>query len=873
MSFFDCVQSAMDDPEVKASRERGEKAQRMWQENADRFEAQGYSRHDAEVMAADVVKASFKKEAGAVRHTFLASMAVQKRIDLEVKSATDLAADAVQAMSRLDFQARGLKRHFDNKMGEYLQLHHRDLLERAKNPVQYHMLMREMYGESTGDEMAKAMADAVRHALEDMRIMANSAGANIGKIDNWFPQSHNRTSIINAGLDRWAGTNGWGRTRAKLEAGKSAANRDALFARSFEAWSDEVAPRLDWTKMTNDATGQPFQRPDGPPPAPETQRRLLREIFDNIAYGRNASDPKYGATQGAALHNRMSQSRVLYFKSADDWAAYNAKFGVSDPHGALMSHVHRMARDIAAMKNYGPNPNLGLQYRSDAIKAQAKARGLNPQNYEAKLQRAERMMAVYNGADVPSGYWQTMFANFMANTRHLQTAAFLDSAMLSSLSDLNSTKMAAQLIGADRTGPFGRYMSTITDMVKEGRITTDEMRQWSWVADTTADAGAAVARFNGEAPGGGWANVLSSSVMKLQGLSQHTDASRFAGFQIIAGQAYNQIGKPFRDIEPGLLTIMREHGISEKDWLDFAKPEWAMEAGNGAKFLNPLHWRAATDLPMERADDLFLKFQGAFEDYLELGTPTQSLFVRSFVDPTAKGLRPGEPMYEALQSVKSFKSFVMAHTHNIARSLRRMPDNASRFMWMAENVAGATVLGAMSLHLIELSKGNDPMNMNPEDHPTFALKAAMKGGGFAILGDLVVTGETKWGGGYAGYFAGPSFQLAGDAYQLTLGNLSEIGVSMLSGQPPSKALAESEAGREAVKALDRYLPGGDLPYVRAAVDRLIMDSLYKTLDPDGAKYIENRATRANNLNSTGSWWMAGSPTPDRLPNMLNAIGR
>ncbi len=48
MSLFDCLQRAMDDEEIAASRVRGERAQKMWTDLADKYERDGHPRHSAE---------------------------------------------------------------------------------------------------------------------------------------------------------------------------------------------------------------------------------------------------------------------------------------------------------------------------------------------------------------------------------------------------------------------------------------------------------------------------------------------------------------------------------------------------------------------------------------------------------------------------------------------------------------------------------------------------------------------------------------------------------------------------------------------------------------------------------------------------------
>lgn len=863
MSFFDCVEDAIN--EGSADAERGRKAQAEWKRLSDVYERQGHSRHVAEVMAADEIKRRSRREAVAARHEAQAVMANARKQEIEVSQAQNLGRDAIQAVESLDYKARSLVRYADSLVGQYLEKHHPNLIGRVKQAADLPRVAKAIIDGDRSDPHAAAMADAITYAMETMRRMANEAGANIGKLDGYFPQRHNRVALIEAGLDDFAKARGISRARAKAIMLTSRETRDAMFSRSFDRWFSDIAPDLDWTKIREDSLGLPFERP-GFTPSDAVKREYLLTIYRNIVYGPDWDKPTYGKTQGAAVGRRMSQERVLHFKDADAFIRYNSKYGSGDIHQTIMSHMHHMARDIVAMREFGPNPHMGLSYRAALIEAEAVKRGINPGNIKGKNEHAARMLRAEQGAGMTTGYGQTLFANFMSDTRAVLTSAFLDRAILASIPDLALSKSAAQTIGAGRDAAFPKYIKAVADMVKEGKLTTQEMRQWQWITDTMADPGSVLARFNGDHPSSAWAQNLSSFVMKAQGLSQHTDAGRFALYQVFSGQMATQIGRKFADIEPGLLAIFKERGITARDWDMFATPEGVFRPDNGAEFLNPLYWRRATTLADDVADEIYLKFGAAAEDFIELGVPTQSLFMRGFVDPTAYGLAPGTPLYELGKSALMFKSFVMAYSYNMYRATRRMPgSNWSKAAWAAETIAGATVMGAVSLQLFELIKGNDPLAM---DNAQFWGLAAAKGGGFAVIGDLVVAGETKWQGGFGSYIMGPVPQVAGDAWNLTVGNLIEIGGAVMTGQP-----IKTDLPKELSQIVSRYLPGGDLPYFGPAKDRLIADQLFMLLDPDAYDAIIMKSKRRENLNGNKSFWMPGSALPARAPDLGSALGR
>lgn len=837
MSFFDCVQSAMDDPEVAASRERGVRAQEQWREIADHYERMGYSRHEAEVRAGEDVKASWKREVGAKRHTWLATIANQRQTQLRVQQASpdELTRMASRTVEQIDMERRSLERAFKGRLGQFLRDHHPNLLQRITNPAQMKNILREMTGEGTGDVAAAALAKEVKNLIEEMRLMANEYGANIGKLDDYdVPHSHNRLEISRAGFDRW-----------------------------FKVIDAEDV--LNWTRIENFATGRPFQAEGSGRPPEAMRRRFLAEIYDNIVGSEGAKDPKYGYKAGRPMHKSMSESRQLHFKSADAWMGYNARFGSGDPFSSLMHHVSSMAHDIAAMKNLSPNPDLGLAYLTDSIEARLRKEGKyrEPMRVLGNLEisdaaHAKRMLRLFNGPAAPTGPLMEMSARFFASTRKILTSAFLDRAIVASISDMNTAKLTAEAIGLNAGNVLSTYTRTLADMVRNGTMATEDLLRHQWVMDTLADPGSAVARFQQEVPAIEVAEVLSSASMRLQGMNHHTDSLRFSMQAGIWGEWAKAAGKPLSDLHPGMQALLKSKGVTDEEWSLFARQENVYSAGNGATFLNPLYWRAGQEEAGGATNDLFLKLQSAVEEMTEVGVPTQSLYGKAFFDPSAFGLPAGSIAYEVLKSGTMFKSFVAAFTVNQIRMIAAKPTISSKIGYSLNLVAGATILGGMALQIGEIIKGNDPQ---PMDRPDFIMRAAMKGGGFGILGDIVTTGEASWGGGFGSYIAGPIPQLMDDAWSLTISNAIQLAM----GKDTNFASELATAGK-------RYTPLGQTPLIGPSMDRMLWDQLQLYLDPQSAGDMQQKAQRRENLFGNDEYWRPGQMLPARAPDLTAILG-
>lgn len=183
----------------------------------------------------------------------------------------------------------------------------------------------------------------------------------------------------------------------------------------------------------------------------------------------------------------------------------------------------------------------------------------------------------------------------------------------------------------------------------------------------------------------------------------------------------------------------------------------------------------------------------------------------------------------------------------------------SRYAYLAEHMAVGTLLAAISLQAVALYKGQDPNDMNPMTNPEFWGRALLASGGLAVVGDLVTTGSTSWGGGLPGYLAGPVAQAGSDALALTFGNLTEAGLQFMRGEPIDTNLIP-----EARRFVDGYLIP-EPPFVGPAVDRLILDQFQILLDPESRESLLQAARRNEQRYGNAAWWVPGRPMPGYAP--------
>ncbi|MBR9765373.1 MAG: hypothetical protein GYB53_18095 [Rhodobacteraceae bacterium] len=814
MTFESCINDkGRADPKHK---DRARLASEMWKEFADRFEQQGWSRHQAEQLAGDDVKRLLRRKLQSERHTLMAQITVERRNSLLV-SRSDApeelplrALEASRASSNQTDSVVGLQealmRQFNGQMSAFLGQHARDLLGNVRNVAKLKNIVRELHGEATGDGAAAAMAKAVGQVFTRSRELFNAAGGNIGKLDDFgLPHRHDRVRIMSEG---------------------------------FDSWFADTAPRLAWDRIENYWTGKPFSS-DGTPPPLEVQRGFLREIYDNIeSDGWTKRDVTWGMQQGQALHRRYSESRVMHFKSADDWLAYNERFGQSEPYAAIVGHLHKMARDIAMMRVLGPSHGLGLDNLVNHA-AKRVAGDLKAENkLKANAKTARAMLAHISGA-ANAPHNETV-ARFFGGTRQVLSAAHLGSAMLVSGSDSVAMSMAAKTIGANPANVVSRHVQLLAS-----EATREEAARMGYVADTLADAGNTMLRYLGEAPVAGWTERLSSFVMRAQGLSFWTDMGRVAFNMEFSGMLAD--AKSLDDLHPSLASALKKRGISDRDWNAFSNPDMHFRAKNGARFASPLYWRqAAVDAGMDvaEAERIALTIDGLAQEMTEIAVPSNSFEMRARLMGEAA---PGSISGELVRSFVSYKSYAMTFSINQARQIMALPTGMARAQYIAAGLAGFTIMGAVGVQLKELAKGNEP---RPMDDVGFWMAAGLQGGGLGIIGDLTSSSTTRLGGGLMGYFAGPVVGLGNDIGALTFGNMAEA----IRGD-------ETHVGRDVTKFLKRYTPGSTLWQSRAAMDRLVWDQLQMVLDPGAAQSMQQEGKRRLREQGNGEWW----PTAEVMP--------
>lgn len=681
-------------------------------------------------------------------------------------------------------------------------------------------IVSEMFGRSTNNPEARALAGGISEAMEYLRNTLNRYGADIPKRDDWgLPQIHSRRAVAEASKDEW-------------------------ITFTFE--------RLNREKMIDLDTGKPMDD--------DRLLDVLGGVYDTIATNGLRDIAPGEFLSGGGIIGRRQESRFLVFRDPETWMEYHERFGEGNIFNILLGHVEGMSRDIAITQVMGPNPEATLRLMENLVdKATADSAvsgtGKAAARAAARIGAPSPLRSVWQVVNGDSGIAanQTV-ANVAAANRNVLTAAMLGGAFISAISDVTFARITAKLNGIPASGALGRHMRNFLPGGQANRMAAIRA---GFGAQGWASRAIAAQRYLGEVIGPEWSEKTADTVLRASLLSPWTDAGRWAFTTEFLGFLTDNAGKNFDELLPALQRSMAGHGVTPKDWDTYrATRAWADEE-SGATFIRPQDIAAAGNV--EAAD----RIQSMILTEMEFAVPSATARTRAML---TGGTRPGTLWGEITRNTTLFKSFpvTLVQTH-----LNRMAfgniTTAEKGRYLAQLVIGLGVMGALAAQTKQIVAGKDPIPMDPstEEGRKFWMKAMLQGGGAGIFGDFLFSDVNRFGSGLGDTLLGPVFGSQRSALEkLTIGNLQEL---FQEGEA-------KDAGRELFRFAEMMTPGRSLWYSRLALERLVLDEIERTLDPDAPRrwaQYENRLRRETGQN----YWSRPGTGADvtRAPQLENAL--
>jgi hypothetical protein len=668
-------------------------------------------------------------------------------------------------------------------------------------------LVRELRGEKTGDALAAKGAKAFHDTAEQARQLFNQAGGDIGKLDDWgMPQHHSQFKVASAGKD---------------------------------AWVDATLPLLDRAKYVDDL-GQARSDAD--------LKAFLGKAWETIATNGHAnSEPGQYAGSGKRA-NRHAESRQIHFKDADSVINYWDQFGEKSAIEILHGHIDTMARDIAFVEHFGPNPDMTYRtLRQQALKDAAMA---DPKRTTALEGRAAKLDNLY---DYASGNTRPTANRALSNAAdmvaNLNVAGKLGGASIASL--FGDKPMMEAVSHLNNLPLFQRWRTELALLNPKNKADRRLLQEQGLMLDGIRSGLQRFYEGLGESSKSG---RIANAVMRITGMNAINDIRKGAFGSALMSAIGNEVkaGRDFGSLHESDIRALRNYGITEAEWNIWkqAKPD---DIG-----LTPEAIARIPDVDAAAKRNAIVKLLGVVNTESEFAIVTPGWRERAqFYGDLQRGTAKGE----IVRSVLQFKSFPWAMFQRGMDAVANADTPASKGVMTAFLIASTTIAGAMLIQTRDMLSGKDPRDMAGDNWYKFWGAAFLQGGALGIYGDFLYgANQTRYGSGILEAVSGP-----------TLGPLLEMGLVQ-----PANAIRASIEGKEThlmaqtVQDAKGFIPGNNIWYTKAAMEHLVWQQVMESLSPG---YLSNIRSRTAKDYQQDWWWSPGEFTPDRAPDAGAAFGK
>ncbi|RZN40393.1 hypothetical protein FEK48_13135 [Escherichia sp. E2593] len=802
------------------------------------------------------------------------------RTDIPVTSAEELATGAYQDWSR-QLSAELLKagpevQKFFEQSKALGEQRFRSLFDQRVAKSGQLQILKEIYGEDTGNPQAKKIAQVWGDVTSRARQEMNDAGFDIGQRDNWnLPYVDDADLIRNSGRDEWLAS-----LSAAEQAKARLSGRQPPIEFAKQAWVDDVYNTQDRSQYVN---------LDGSPMNDIEYRQALEAIYETKATdGANKLDP--GAFMGTGgIKNRGSQSRVMAFKDAQSHFAYMERYTEQPVVGVMMSHLQSSSRDLGTVKAFGPDAANNFKLINDRIYQRAVTGGKDVGKMNSEKTMVERMfnsMAGLNGVQESS-----VFTSAVGGLRNLMTSAMLGTSVLTATSDQAIMRANAQALGFSRGG-MRLSANTIKNL-----FSGDAKRANAELGLLVDSHAAVVSKMGGFDLSRGITGWFAEKTLKWSGLIAMDRANK-ASFGLLMYKNIGELTRTFKtldEVKGSDKTILASKGWSNEDWAIMAAAELRPMTTAGHMGMTPdaiyavpdeaIHaimadriaqvragsetaLAALGDIPQERRT----RMKQAFDAEAEQTVARMVRNARAEAAQKLLGVTHGEMTSaittatgldtyardDAGQLVKSFMLFKTTSFAGFRQLVNRTIDldRVPGIKFLASYIAGTTLAGMFANQMNSLLTGNDPLDMTK---PTTWIQPLLKGGSFGIYGDFLFQDHTQYGSSIAATLGGPVLSFAEQLTKLLITN-------------PQKALQgeETSFGADALKTARMITPFANLWYAKAVTNHLILQQLQEMANPGYNDRVRDRAQREFN---TTSWWEPGDTAPRRAPDLGKAVGQ
>ncbi|WP_290008126.1 hypothetical protein [Acinetobacter pittii] len=670
-------------------------------------------------------------------------------------------------------------------------------------------IVRERFGENTGDALAKKISDKMGDVFETMRDRFNRNGGDIGKLDNWgLPQTHNLEKIAQAGK---------------------------------QAWVNKAESLIDTRQYVHE-NGDYYSQ--------QEIRSLLEYTYDTLSSdGANKIEVGRQATGGGTskVTNRHGESRVLHFKDAESWLEYQSDFGGMQFVDLVEAHINGLSKDIAMVENLGSNPKTALKILMDAAANKDWEKGIKDNTTKSSRKRAQVMFDEFSGGNSPQSQ---VLANLGLAYRSMNVASMLGGTTIASIADQATIAKTASVHDISYRKAFGELIGQLNPANKADRelahslgLATEEMlgsiARWSDDGLTaTYGKSEKLARIS---------SGVATQVMRVSFLNALTSASK-VGFTKQLMEKYGRLSrsKAWNDLDAQDRELLSNTGLDERAWQVFQLADPIVDRkGNqlmSARSIYEIPDEKLTSFgdPKQVKDQVASQLQAHLLDEQGMAVIEAGLRERTWMQVGAKGTITGE-VVKGLMQFKSFSASFLMRQGSRTMAQEGLKGKAA---YAIPLVVSMTLLGGLVVQLREILNGNDPQTIydsnDPKKASSFFLRSVVAGGGLPVLGDILVAGADTSGRDANSFVSGPLGSDFTSLLGLTVGNLTQYNEGK-----------DTNFGNEAFKFVKGKIPAQNLWYTKAAINRMFFDEIQDTIAPG---YREKALRKAERQQDRERYW-------------------
>ena len=669
---------------------------------------------------------------------------------------------------------------------------------------------------TTKNKDVKKLAEIMEKHSELTRQALNERGANIAKMWGYVvKQSHDQFNVR-------AAANRLGKNLSEIKADPNLTGTDINYNKNYTAWKDFIMQYLDGDRTFADT---------------DNIDNFLMNSYNSLVGNKiQVADGAAGVFGSRNITKGIANKRVLHFKSAKHWNAYNEKFGTGSLKETYYSGLMTAGRNIGMLDTLGTKPKENFE----KIRVAVSNRMLDQKRGTESLssyRQFEKFMNVVDGTvyTFDGGRFGFALTKYSAIARAVGNVAKLGGAVISAAADIGIYASEMRYQGRSFLGGMFEAMNAIR-RIKNTKQKQDIVQGLGFIKDGTIyDISG---RFQvGDNLNKGWTKI-QRTFFKYNLLSWWTNTLKENSMLGMANYYAKQKNLSFDQLNKPLQDFFKLYNIDSTKWNVIRKTAMS-KADDGTEFINISELSNMSDADIKKItgmDDL-TKSELQMEKEKFKYSVSGMLLDRSIyavIEPDARtkgtmtqGTLAGTGMGEAMRFLGQFKAFPIAVVNKVlGREIAFLRKGKNQDI--GRGIRGITALmitsgmfGYMSMSLKDLLKGKEPRDPN---QPKTIMAAFLQGGGLGIYGDVLFK-EQRDAGSVAAGLIGP--------FPTTVIDLGLALKYAITGEG-------GKAGRAAYRTISSNIPFLNLFYIKAAFDYMIGFQIMETMNPGVLKRVEKR---------------------------------